>query len=119
MGLLSRGNSFLARAVGTKNGVTVTYTRGATSVAVTDAVPGNSFAAAVQPQQVPARVEVQDRDYLIPAAAIAALGEPAVGDRIAEPGVGTFEVVRRAGEPAWRWSDAERTLYRIRTKPVG
>lgn len=118
MGLLARGSTFLARAVGTKNGVTVTYTRGATSVTVTDAVPGNSFAASVQPQQVPARVEVQDRDYLITAASIASLGEPVVGDRITESGVGTFEVVRRTGEPAWRWSDAERTLYRIHTKPV-
>jgi hypothetical protein len=65
-------------------------------------------------------IEFGDRDYLIPVGELPA--EPKLGDRLTER-LGawdvTFEVVTPAGEPAWRWSDPGRTVYRVHTKEVG
>ena len=67
-----------------------------------------------------ARIEFGDRDYLITAADLT-FGEPALGDRITESigseGSRTFEVMTpNTGEPAWRYSDQGRTVWRIHTK---
>jgi hypothetical protein len=63
-----------------------------------------------------------DRDYLIRAENLP-FGTPRDGDRITETVDGaelTFDVQRPfTGEPAWRWSDAQRTVYRIHCKRVG
>jgi hypothetical protein len=73
------------------------------------------------PAQRGPSVEYGDRDYLIPAAELP--GEPARGDRVTER-IGewlvTFEcmVPSLEGEPAWRWSDPARTVYRVHTKEV-
>jgi hypothetical protein len=60
-----------------------------------------------------------DRDYLIPCSALE--HEPEEGDRVIET-IGTerltFELLVTAGEPAWRYSDPARTVYRVHTKEV-
>lgn len=60
-----------------------------------------------------------DRDYLIPVSALTA--EPVQGDRVQEVMNGvrvTFEVLPTLGEPAWRYSDPLRTVYRVHVKEV-
>ena len=44
--------------------------------------------------------------------------EPEIGDEIEFLG-NTYEVLSPAGEPAWRWSDAFHTAYRIHAKHTG
>ena len=44
--------------------------------------------------------------------------EPQVGDEIEFLG-STYEVLAPSGEPAWRWSDAFHTAYRIHAKNTG
>ncbi|MFO0806674.1 MAG: hypothetical protein U0791_26510 [Gemmataceae bacterium] len=64
-----------------------------------------------------------ERTYLIVASALGELGEPQEGDRITEIVGGescVFEVAPGGnGEPAARWSDVERTVWRVNTKRVG
>lgn len=62
---------------------------------------------------------IESRDYLIGAAALAALGPPQRGDQVIEVTGGarhTAEVLAPGREPHWRWSDVNRTCYRIHTK---
>jgi hypothetical protein len=62
---------------------------------------------------------IESRDYLIAAAALGALGAPQRGDQIRETTGGachTAEVLAPGREPHWRWSDVNRTCYRIHTK---
>lgn len=102
--------------------VTVTYARGAETATITTAVVGRT--AYKSELERPGWVEVGDRDYLIPAddltAANATWATPAVGDRISETVDGTtlvFEVVTPdTGEPAWRYSDPQNTVWRIHVK---
>ena len=66
-----------------------------------------------------------DRDYMIPVCDLrddeGELFTPARGDRIEEyfgDEVVTFEVIAPLSEPAWRYSDQGRTVYRIHVKEV-
>jgi len=100
------------------------YTRGGVAHAVVG-WPGRDDVAAAMPGQPGAgRVETNDRDYLIPAAQLAAhgLGDPLRGDTVTETIGGeaaTFEVLAAKGGLAWRWADTRRTRYRVHCKPVG
>lgn len=71
------------------------------------------------PNVAGASIVFGDADALILFGAIA---EPDKGDRLVwtnEAGtVVTYEVISPQGEPAWRWSDPERTLYRVHLKEV-
>ena len=100
-------------------GVSVTYTRGATTRTITALEGRTAFAA--QPVEGP-RIEFGDRDYLILATDLAALGEPVLGDRISQAFAGQTEVYEvitpGTGDPAWRWSDPGHTIYRLHTKRV-
>jgi hypothetical protein len=116
MGLLDRGNRMLTRSLGVAGGVTVAYQRGLVVVSVTDAVPGDPRHE-TRNQTGPVKIDSARRDYLIPVAGIAALGEPAAGDRVIQAVNGTSRTYKVTpptdGEPAWRWSDAEQTVYRV------
>ena len=116
--LLSRGRSMLVRNLKTAAGVSITYTRGTSSLTLT-AWPGNTLFKVSDDSGL--RVFWGERDYLI-AAADLTLGEPAENDRIAETIDGTamvFEVLPPApNEPAWRWSDPSRKIYRVHVKRV-
>lgn len=122
MGILDRGNRLLAR-LDAADGVEVLYSRTRIEDAFSRsvvAVPGRMPVDVAVPTAggtSAGRVEVQERDYLIDVAQLP--GPPVAGDRIVEAGIGTFEVVKRGTDGAWRWSDVEQTRYRIHTKRQG
>lgn len=122
MSLMSRGMTWLTTRTRTAGGVPVTYTRGAQSVPLT-AVPGE-VADEVPASAPPTRATTTRRDYLVGVADLAAagiVGPPLVGDRLTETIGGTpavFEVCPRSDAPGWRYSDADRTTYRVFTTPV-
>lgn len=100
-------------------GVSVTYTRGATSRTVTALVGRTVFSSNLDGGP---RIEFGDRDYLIESSEMTAFGDPAIGDRITETLAGSqrvWEVMTPGtGEPAWRWSDPQHTRYRVHTTQV-
>ena len=121
MNLHERGQALLNRvtadAAGT--GVSVTYTRGATTATLT-VTPSRENQDAVTQPSPGTRSTDRERDYLITYANLvtAGLNEPEEGDRITEVLAGVsavFEVVRRRTEPAWRWADVQRTRVRVHT----
>ena len=62
---------------------------------------------------------IEARDYLIGVEHLTSFDQPRSGDRIVEDRDGqrhTVEVMAPGGEPAWRWSDPDRRVYRIHTK---
>ena len=59
---------------------------------------------------------VETRDFIVPKELLPF--EPQVGDEIEFLG-NTYEVLSPNGEPAWRWSDAFHTAYRIHAKHTG
>ena len=59
---------------------------------------------------------VETRDFIVGKGQIDF--EPQVGDEIEFLG-NTYEVLSPNGEPAWRWSDAFHTAYRIHAKHTG
>lgn len=125
MGLLNRAQAWLAEQMptaATPSGAVV-YTRLAGgSVTLTGLSWVGNTAFRRQSNEAGAAVVWGDRDYLIP---VSALGEtpPARGDRITEMIDGTevvFEVgTVLAGEPDWRYSDPQRTVYRVHCVEVG
>ena len=125
MGLLSRGQAWLNRTLGTDAGVSILYVQDGDSVTITDARPGRTVFAQTSPINAPAAAIVWgERDYLIPVASLVIAGQartPRQGDKITETINGqalTFEIKAPAGEPAWRYSDTGRTLFRVHCKRV-
>lgn len=122
MSLRSRGRDALTRRMIQTDGVSVTYTRGAESATITVWTGNTLFARALD--EPGASVLWGERDYLIPVASLVIGGTattPAKGDRITETIGGaavTFELQTPTGEPAWRYSDADRSRYRIHCKKV-
>jgi hypothetical protein len=100
-------------------GVSVTYTRGATTRTITALEGRTVFSSQLDGGP---RIEFGDRDYLIEAADLTAFGEPQLGDRITEVIGSTTRVweikTPGTGEPAWRWSDPGHTRYRVHTVQV-
>lgn len=125
MGLLTRAQAWLAGKMptaATPSGAVV-YTRAAGgSVTLTGVAWVGNTAFRRQANEGGAAVVWGDRDYLIP---VSALGStpPARGDRITETIGGTavvFEVATPLpGEPDWRYSDPQRTTYRVHCVEVG
>ena len=116
MGLLSRGQAMLNRQVKVAGGVEITYTRQGRSIPLTAIIGRTAFASNLDGG---ARVQWGDRDYLIEVADLT-FGEPKLGDRITET-IDDVEVVFEVmtpstGEPAWRYSDQTRTLWRLHVK---
>lgn len=130
MSRLSRGQAALIarQKAGATTGQTITYTRkvgGGTVDLTSKAWVGRTvFRRNQVADSAGAAVVFGDRDYLIPVADLTSSGtafEPARGDRITETIGGiatTFEVIAQLGEPEWRFSDQDRTLYRVHTKKV-
>lgn len=131
--LLARGQTALSsRWMPRAAGVAVSYERpGQFLLAVKSdgspltARPGDESATA-QPVGAPPKPRREDaeRDYLFAVAdLVSPQGAflPRKGDRVHETlnGVGhVFEVTPRDGEPAWRYSDRQRTDVRLHTKRV-
>lgn len=105
-------------------GRTVTYTRksDAATVALTAWV-GNTLYALEKSEPGATRVW-GERDYFLAVADLviaSATFTPARGDRITETINGTattFELSTPTGEPAWRYSDQTRQIYRLHCKRV-
>jgi hypothetical protein len=121
----ARGQSLLNRgtndAAGT--GVSVTYTRSATSATIV-ATAARLTPDATTPPVPGAKVDDRERDYFIVYADLVAAGfnEPQSGDRITETINGTaviFEMHRPQSQPGWSWADAQRTRVVIHTRKKG
>lgn len=101
-------------------GVSVTYVRGATTLTVSKAIPGDLRQEVLPQDGVEAVVEFTD--WRIEAAALT-LGEPAIGDTIARviDGVTHAYTVESPGIGLkhWDWSDSSRSQYIIRTRKDG
>lgn len=111
--LVSRGLDRLREQAGK----TVTYTRGANSVSLT-AVVGQSPHEQLDDVGMP--VTAQSRDYLFKASDLVLASvavEPQQGDQITDSG-STYSVRSMGSEPAWRYSDHDRTTIRIHTVEV-
>lgn len=75
-------------------------------------------------EQGNSRLEYSDRDYLIPVTSLVfndVAFQPEKGDRIIEnfgslDGEQSFELSAPNDEPVWRYSDPQRTRYRIHCK---
>ena len=114
--LLGSGLAWLERQRAQFLAKPVTYRRGPQGLVVLATVGKTTFEV-LSAAGVLERVE--SRDYLIAAADLAALGQPQRGDRVIEDAGGTrhtAEVLAPGREPHWRWSDVNRTCYRIHTK---
>ena len=114
-------NGWLADQAAAAMGLTLTITRGAQSTEDVPAVLGQvAFRVDAEEGR---RVQVGDRDYLIRVENYVIGGtavKPMLGDRYQETGGSiVWELVDPDnGEPAWRYSDAERTEYRLHVKKV-
>lgn len=119
MGKLARAQAAIIRRKKAAEGRTVTVTRRATKYTLT-----GWYGRGLQTNQADsgARVEISEREFFFTVAdfTTAELGAPKIGDRFQVDGeTVTFEVMTPAtGEPAWRYSDSERTFFRIHTKRV-
>ena len=121
MNLIQRAKAWFADTMKAGAGVTVLYSRSGQSPRTITAWVGRTLFSIAEPGSAGNRVEWGDRDYLIAAIDIASLGEPQRGDRITEvlaEGTVVFEVMPPSGEPAWRWSDQQRTVYRVHCKRI-
>ncbi len=126
MSLISQAVTLALATINTLAGVNVTYGRtGQTPIANVSAVPGSTLSQIAADEA--SMLWTRTRDYLIPAASLnfgSGAVEPAEGDTITEvdPLSGhtyTFAVLPMGAEPAWRWSDPQRSTYRIHTKLKG
>lgn len=111
----------LAERMEQRGGVLVTYHRGGAFVEVTATV-GSTTGETGDAEGF--RVETRRRDYLIQAAVLILDGElitPERGDLIKQTiadVLHTFEAVPLGAEPHWRWSDDQKTRYRIHVQEV-
>ena len=120
---MERGQAALIRRQQKANagdGTTIFYVRGAERIDLTGQA-WNSNESLTRTVKDPSAASVTNggRDYLIPVAALVKNGtawEPKKGDRIEETAAGVtlkFDVLPVLGEPAARYSDDGRTLWRV------
>lgn len=120
MGVFERAQAALIRNKKVAEGKTITYTRKATSETITGWIGrGLQF----NDRETGLRVEVSEREFFLTVEDMVTAGfdEPRKGDRLRVSGEDwVFEVLDpdRLEEPAYRYSDSERTFFRIHTKLV-
>jgi hypothetical protein len=104
----------------TITGSPVTYTQGATTLTITNAVQGSTMKGTIDVGGAEQIVEMAD--WLIEVIDMAGL-TPASGDiivRVIDGTTYTWSVeARDMGETEWDWSDTSRTTYRIRSRKDG
>lgn len=107
------------KAIRRAAGVSVTITRGASTITVSDAVQGQSGKAVVDEN---AESVVEACDWLISVAAYT-LGTPAIGDIITRKiGSTTYTWTVESpgmGVACFDWSDTKRTTYRVHSRKDG
>ena len=123
MDLMSKGMAWLGKMRRRHGSTLVVYERAGHTEAETRrlrvmAALGRSGAEAEG--SVPSlRIDAGDIDFLIAAADLALDGvpfEPGRDDRIilaANGGIHVYDLLPRDGDPPWRWSDPQKTTYRI------
>lgn len=100
------------------HGVNVTISRGASSTAISKAVPGRSQHDVTSNGQIVE--QVKSRDYLIPVSDYKFGGVvtlPQRGDRITEDGK-IYAVLAMGTEAQWRYTDQTQLILRIHTKEM-
>ncbi|HEY1191915.1 MAG TPA: hypothetical protein VGE74_30065 [Gemmata sp.] len=116
MNLLGKAREWLRDQVEAAAGEAITYTRGAQSFPLT-ALVGQVLPS--ESEEGAARIAVNERDYLISVAAFP-FATPEIGDLVTQVIDGAelvFSVQStNGGDPAWRHSDATRSLWLIHTK---
>ncbi len=122
--LRSRAQAFLNRTLSVSDGVSVAYSREGLSVTLTAWI-GRTVFRQDMANGTGGQVVFGDRDYLFPVASLVLDGvavEPRQGDRITQTVGGlarTFEVLTpETGDPAARYSDPQKTVWRVHTKEV-
>lgn len=121
--LLRTGQQWLASKLKSHGSSTVIYVRGENQVSVLATI-GRTLMK-LDDGYGGIRMQWTDRDFLIDPSDLIISGSvitPERGDTILETvgtKVYTYEVNAPGGEPAWRWSDPHRSLYRIHTKEIG
>jgi hypothetical protein len=121
--MLQAGQEWLANQLKTHASNTVVYVRGSNQVSVSATI-GRTLMK-LDDGYGGIRMQWTDRDFLIAPLDLIIAGSaitPERGDTILETvgtKVYTYEVNAPGGEPAWRWSDPHRSLYRIHTKEIG
>jgi hypothetical protein len=121
--MLQAGQEWLANQLKTHASNTVVYVRGSNQVSVSATI-GRTLMK-LDDGYGGIQMQWTDRDFLIAPLDLIIAGSaitPERGDTILETvgtKVYTYEVNAPGGEPAWRWSDPHRSLYRIHTKEIG
>ena len=125
--LIDRGRAMLTRLASVAAGVpNLIYIQTGTGLSTT--ISGSAWVGRTAFRsnlETRPSIEWSDRDYLIPIEALILGGAkvpPQRGDWLQETLAGvlkTFEIVTPdTGERAWRYSDAEETIYRVHCKRV-
>jgi len=115
--LLSRGNSTLERKRGAATARDVSYTRGVLA-ATFKATPNRLTSEQITDAGIGIRLD--EWDWIIRAADLAAFNEPEPGDLIRDTDAGgvvhVYIVAGNAGEPVWRYADEDRRAVRVHSK---
>jgi hypothetical protein len=114
--LLQTGQAWLAGQLQSYVSRSVTYTRGGTSLVIQATVGRTLLKLADDYGGVV--MQMTDRDYLIPPASLAALGDPRKGDRITDGVDGYVYEVQPYGTDPHFTVDPQRTMLRIHCKKV-
>lgn len=125
MALFEDAMAELADAMQAEAAVTLVYHRGADSTTLVGKCWVGRTAFRIVDEKG-SRVEYSDRDFFIPCADLlinAVAVEPLEGDYITQvfanvEGNQDFELMAPDREPVWRYSDPQRTIYRLHTKRV-
>lgn len=118
MNLLARANAWLGRTMATHAGVDFLLVRGDHRTPIRCVIGHTDAERTVDESMV---MQTRLRNYLVDVVAYQINGrtaEPQRGDRIIEPGGAVYEILPPAGEPAWRYSDPQRTRYRLHARRV-
>jgi len=120
--LLQSGAAWLASQMHSHAAHEITYKRGAEQLPLVATI-GKTLFETTNEHGIVERIE--SRDFMVRAGDLILGGNvvtPLRGDHIRETAGNqtcTYEVLAPGREPAWRYSDAYRTLLRIHTKLVG
>lgn len=120
--MLQAGAEFLKDKLHAAASRSITYTRGANSVALTAVIGRTPFRVQSSgPGGARSQITWSERDYLIAAAELilgGSLTTPQKGDQITDSD-GTFELVSINAEPCYRNSDPYGIQLRCHTKRIG
>ena len=113
---LGDATAALAAALAGACGLAVEYRRGEASV---DLTAWRSCRTAEVDRGTGVLEEFEVWDWMMPAAALGALGLPQAGDRIVAPDGTAYEVAGLPGQRAWQYAGSAKSLLRVHTKLVG